>query len=207
MTPVEFFATVTDPASWSRTTMERLLAVKAETKLTPTVLDADPELSAITVYPGDLHVKADFSFNKHVLVLGNLTVDGIINGDPAHAILMVAGNVTCRSLAMVRVYLFVTGNVEARDAVYATTHGSAVVAGRIATRVYAQSDWDNRTLDGQTGQDNIDAKLRLDLDTRDARAKLRNAIKPEVLPKKKNASALDMMEVIVANADPFIGPN
>lgn len=204
MTPDAFFPTVFDPTTWSEDTKARLLALKADTKLAPTSLSEDPELASITIYPGDLHVKADFSFNSHTLVLGDLVVDGIINGDPAHAILMVAGNVRCKTLAMVRVYLLVTGNVEARACVYATAYGKSMVAGRIVTHLFAHSAWDNVDFEGKATEANIEAALRVDLDAREAKSQLRKALKPEALPKKKNAGVWDMMEAVVGGDEVFV---
>ncbi|MFN3199533.1 MAG: hypothetical protein ACE366_14100 [Bradymonadia bacterium] len=129
-----------DPDEWYPP--ERAAARAARDAMTPSItkLSADPLIDSLTIYPGDLVVDADFTLNNHVFVFGDLNVRGTITVSPAHAILMVVGDISCRAMELVRAYLFVHGTIRAETCVLGVAYGFNKVSGQISTRLYLRDD-------------------------------------------------------------------
>jgi hypothetical protein len=173
-----------DPDDFSAETAAVLRAALAAVKRRDTELAEDPRISMVTVYPGNVRARSSFTFDTHVLVLGDLEVEHAIIANPAHAILMVAGSIRCAAMQLVRGYLYVTGDLFARDCFLGTTAGLSKVGGRIETRAYLQDkSWLNLALDddGEPNLDNVLAPLQLDVDAPDARARFAQVLIPGAL--------------------------
>jgi hypothetical protein len=180
-----------DPDELYEEAVATLHAALAAVDRKPTTLAEDPRPSRVTVYPGDLHVNASFTIDSHVLVLGDLEVDGVVTANPAHAILMVAGDVRCHGMQLVRGYLFVTGDVVVRDCFLGTVYGFSKVAGRIKTPIYlVDSSWANlaieAVIDEEPTLENVDAELKLDIDAPGAREQLAARLVPGALGADKS---------------------
>jgi hypothetical protein len=180
-----------DPDEFYEEAVATLHAARAAVERKATVLAEDPRPSRVTVYPGDLRVNASFTIDSHVLVLGDLDVEGVITANPAHAILMVAGNIRCHGMQLVRAYLFVTGDVVVRDAFLGTVYGFSKVVGRIQTPMYlADSSWANlaieAVIDEEPTLENVDAELKLDIDAPGAREQLAARLVPGALGADKS---------------------
>lgn len=141
------FEELFDPDDWSPEVRSRLAAARHASQTATTTLTTDPLLGRITVYPGDVHVAGDFTFNNHVLVLGDLEVGSVITAAPEHAILMVLGDVRCRATNLLRAYLFVGGALTATECFFGSVDGFARIGRSLTTRLVLQEHWSNQTLD------------------------------------------------------------
>lgn len=180
-----------DADEFSADTRATLHATLAAAERRSTVLTDDPRVGRVTVYPGDVRVTSNFTFDSHVLVLGDLDVEGVVTAQPAHAILMVAGSIRCRAMQLVRGYLFVTGDVVARDVFLGTAYGFSKVAGSIKTSLYLEDDsWSNVPLDAAVGDEsthaNVESGLILDIDLEGARSRLAHHLVDGALGEEKD---------------------
>jgi hypothetical protein len=186
----QLFDGLHDPDEFSASTASVLHAARAAVAHRTMTLTVDPLIADVTVFPGDLRATTDLTFNSHVLVLGDLDVDGVITADPAHAILMVAGNVRCRAMHLIRAYLFVTGDVVARDCIYACHYGLAKVGGSITTRLYlTDPSWANLAVDANLDDEptsaNIAAGTVIDIEAPGARETLARLLVDDALGEPK----------------------
>src|SRR5690606_37413469 len=174
-----------DPDEWYAEARAATLAARAAiAPQTQTLLD-DPLIGDLTIFPGDVVAKSHLTFNNHVFVFGDLDVDGLVTGDPAHAILMVTGNVSCRAMSLVRSYLFVQGSVTARDCFSCMAYGFNKVSGSIQTRLYLHDETaNNLTIEAvcdEEGRDhNIEAEHIVCVDAPDSVAALQTVLVPEL---------------------------
>lgn len=164
MGPLEAaFDRLHDPDAWDSTlpdTLNRLLAEHGD----PTGQEVGGDLSvdAVRVFPGGLRVRGDFVFSSHVLVLGTLDVDGVIVGEPEHAILMVAGDVRARAMCFLRSYLCITGSLACSEFLVGMSDGFARVQGRTAAPLFLQEHWEQLSFVGDS-EVPVEARFRMDL--------------------------------------------
>lgn len=145
MTPLaEAFDGLHDPDDWDAQLLEQLQALKQQHGNSPVEVDGDVSVDVCTVYAGTLHVRGDFVFSSHVLVLGDLRVDGVVIGEPEHAILMVVGDLSARAMAFLRSYLCITGDVVCREFLLGSCDGFATMGGALTTPLLLQEHWEQR---------------------------------------------------------------
>jgi hypothetical protein len=202
-----------DPDDFSRETAAKLGAANASVERGPVAIACDPLLSRVTVFAGDVRVTDHFTFNTHILVLGDLEVEGVITASPDHAILMVAGSVRCRAAHLVRAYLYVTGDVLARDCFFGCCHGMSRVGGDIETKLFLHDDsWANLGLDAdcddESTTENVRASLILDLDGDQAREQLEEHLALGVLmnDREGNADVHELLARIARGEQVFRAP-
>lgn len=167
----EFFSRLHDPDDWDTDTVAAILArrdAEASARPGPAAVTevADLTIDRPTVLDHAHHVSGDLRLNNHLLVLGDLRVGNLILGEPAHNILMVAGDVSCRLLELCRSYLLVTGTVRASECVFVSTYGSSMSAGGFDTDLWLQAEWDNVDVQGSP-VDNVRARHRFIRDYHD----------------------------------------
>lgn len=136
-----------DPDDWDAGLVEQLQQLKVQHGGPAVEVDGDVTVDCCTVYAGSLHVRGDFVFSSHVLVLGDLIVDGVVIGEPEHAILMVLGNLSSRAMAFLRSYLCITGNVDCRELFLGTCDGFAKVGGEVSVGLLLQEHFELMSLD------------------------------------------------------------
>jgi hypothetical protein len=185
----EFFSRLHDPGDWGTGTVAAILArrdAEASAQPGPAAVAEVGELiiERPTVLDRTHHVAGDLRLGNHLLVLGDLHVGNLILGEPAHNILMVAGDVSCRLLELCRSYLLVAGTVRAAECVFVSTYGSSMSVGGFDTDLWLQAEWDNVDVKGSP-VDNIRARHRFvrdydddDLETFDTAA-VRPLLRPE----------------------------
>jgi hypothetical protein len=208
-----FFDSLHSPTEFSASTASSLYAASAAVNRADVTLSEDPLISDVTVFPGNVWAP-NFTFNSHVLVLGDLDVDRVITADPEHAILMVAGSVRCQAMQLVRGYLFVTGDVIARDCFLGCAYGFSKVGGRVATSIYLHDcSWANRPVDSRLNEDattgNIAAKMLVDIDAPDVWSTLRPLLLPSACQTDGtggSASKTDIFEIfdVIARGEPVL---
>jgi len=135
-----------DPDDWDASLVEQLQQLKVQHGGPAVEVDSDVSVDCCTVYAGSLHVRGDFVFSSHVLVLGDLHVDGVVIGEPEHAILMVVGNVSARAMAFLRSYLCITGSVVCREFFLGTSDGFAKVGSDVTAPLLLQEHFDLMSL-------------------------------------------------------------
>ena len=136
-----------DSDDWDAGLVEQLQQLKVQHGGPAVEIDSNVTVDCCTVYAGSLHVRGDFVFSSHVLVLGDLHVDGVVIGEPEHAILMVAGNVSARAMAFLRSYLCITGSVECREFFLGTSDGFAKVGSYVTAPLLLQEHFELMSLD------------------------------------------------------------
>lgn len=142
------FEALSDPTEFDTQTAHWLRIAKALVKGEPTVLDGDPSLREVTIFPGDVEVHGDFTFGCHVLILGDLRVKGVIVAPPAHYVLMVCGDIECEGMNLIRAYGLVTGHVRVANCAVLTCYGRMLCGGTFETSLYiADETWQSAGLD------------------------------------------------------------
>ncbi len=158
-----FFGGLCDPDEWSAGTAEAIMArrrsIEGAGSGSAPAPRTVPELvvNRPTVIPGALHVDGDLHLCSALLVLGDLRVGGLIYGNPAHKILMVAGDIHCRAMELVRTYLFTAGALRADECVFVCAYGISMCVGGCETGLWLQDTWYNLYLE-QESVDNIRAR-------------------------------------------------
>jgi hypothetical protein len=151
-----------DPDEWDTRLLEHLQTLKQQYGEVAVEVDGNVSVDRCTVYAGSLHVRGDFVFSSHVLVLGDLQVDGVVVGEPEHAILMVVGDLSAQAMAFLRSYLCITGNMACRAFLLGTCDGFARVAGTVTTPLLLQEHWEHTSFDeAEAGQ--VDARFWCDI--------------------------------------------
>jgi hypothetical protein len=180
----EMFDGMHDPDDYGKETLAKLEIAKAIVQRTSTVLENDPLIDRVTIYPGDVDVRGDFTVACHTLVLGNLRVEGCIQTDPAHNILMVAGEIECEGLQLLRAYAFVTGDIRARQCAMFTCYGLTWCLKTISTDLYLSDDsCANHDLGGEEVSTNIRARHAIVGDFQDeaVTAQFAKVLRPEII--------------------------
>ncbi len=188
----EAFARLWDPDDWDARLVPHLHELRQTHAGPPIDVAGDVVVDQCTTYPSSLHVRGDFVFSSHVLVLGNLEVDGAVVGEPEHAILMVVGDLSARVMAFLRSYLCITGSVESRELLLGTCDGFARVGGRVTTPLFLQEHWEQLSLDGdEDALDRLDATFRCDIRSAGYRAQYPRPYASAELSSVLSAKALE----------------
>lgn len=136
-----------DPDDWDAGLVAHLRELQQQHGGPAVEIDGNVSVDCCTVYAGSLHVRGDFVFSSHVLVLGDLLVDGVVIGEPEHAILIVLGNLSARAIALLRSYLCITGTVVCREFLLGTCDGFAKVGSDVTAPLLLQEHFELMSLD------------------------------------------------------------
>ena len=95
------------------------------------------QTQASLFYFEDVSIDGDFQPQKHVFIIGNLTVKGIIYGD-IHQMIVVGGTIECRGMLLTRTYLFASGNINARHTLLQHSYGFIMLCGKLVTQAFIE---------------------------------------------------------------------